>query len=111
MNTKMEYMYRDANNYKKYKTVVLEGVLTPEQIQDLLNCRDEGEFFIAQQVGLPDVHFDCYDPGSDHPWMTLFDEAFTTTNSAPTIKLSVHTLLERFRTAKNNWKPDEWVPE
>lgn len=110
MNTKIEYMYRDADNYKKYKTVILEGVLTPEEIRDLLNCLDDGEFFIAQQVGLPDAHFDRYDPESDHPWMTL-DGAFTTTNAAPTIKMSMHALLERFLAAKDNWKLDEWVPE
>lgn len=111
MNTKIEYMYRDANNYKKFTTVILEGELTPEEIQQILDCRNEGEFFIAQQIGLPENRFDSYDPESDHPWMTLCDDAFSLTEASPTMGVSAKEILSRFLSAKNNWKPDEWVPD
>lgn len=31
MNTKIKYMYRDADNYKDFTTVVVSGKITKEQ--------------------------------------------------------------------------------
>lgn len=51
MNTKIHYLYRDADNYKVHNSCVIKGVLTPAQIDIILGCCDAGEYFIPNQVG------------------------------------------------------------
>lgn len=36
MNTKIKYMYRDADNYKDFTTVVVSGKITKEQIERIM---------------------------------------------------------------------------
>ena len=35
MNTELNYLYRDASNYKQHETIVFYGKLTPEQKKKL----------------------------------------------------------------------------
>ena len=49
MNTLVEYMYRDASNYKQFGSFVLRGGLDPSALQDWLW---DGEFFIPERVGV-----------------------------------------------------------
>ena len=46
MNTKFEYMYRDAENYKNFHFEVISGTMTLAQIENYLH---EHEFFIPKQ--------------------------------------------------------------
>ena len=46
MNTKICYLYRDAGNYKVHNECVIQGELSKEQIQSILDCCDMGEYFI-----------------------------------------------------------------
>ncbi len=71
MNTKIHYLYRDADNYKVHNSCVIKGVLTPEQINVILSCCDAGEYFIPNQVGLPERKFEKFDPQVDHCWFEL----------------------------------------
>ena len=43
MNTKICYLYRDAGNYKVHNECVIQGELSKEQIQSILDCCDMGE--------------------------------------------------------------------
>ena len=45
MNTKICYLYRDAGNYKVHNECVIQGELSKEQIQSILDCCDMGEFY------------------------------------------------------------------
>ncbi|MBP3585213.1 MAG: hypothetical protein J6J59_05960 [Peptococcaceae bacterium] len=71
LNTKIEYLYRDASNYKIYNECVVKGILTAEQREEIVDCLSEGEYFIPSQVGLPEKRFDDWTE-DDHPWFELY---------------------------------------
>ena len=83
MNTKISYLYRDADNYKKVNECVIAGALTAEQICAIKDCCDMGEYFIPSQVGLPERRFDRYDPAVDHCWFELDEDSFSETIEPP----------------------------
>lgn len=64
MNTKICYLYRDADNYKVHNECVIQGELSKEQIQSILDCCDMGEYFIPRQVGA-----DCQPKRSPVPYL------------------------------------------
>jgi hypothetical protein len=64
MNTKFNYLYRDAWNYKKFHSIILHGVIKLEQIEPFL--RDQC-FFIPSEVGLPDLQEEVFKT-YDHIW-------------------------------------------
>lgn len=103
MNTAMEYLYRDADNYKSLNRIILKGQFTQAQSDVIYSCLDKGEYFIPRQVGLPEKRFDTFDPQSDHCWFELHPGAFTFTNEEPTVELTVDDLTQNFRKAKGNW--------
>lgn len=49
MKTLVEYMYRDASNYKQRGSFVLEGDFEVSAVQE---CLSDGEFFIPERVGV-----------------------------------------------------------
>lgn len=51
-----EYLYRDAGNYKVWGELLLEGELTNEDVSRLTARFDEGELFIAEQIGVPTLY-------------------------------------------------------
>ena len=78
MNTKISYLYRDADNYKRYNECIVAGTLSANQICTILDCCDMGEYFIPGQVGLPERRFDPYDPQADRKgrvsiWISSMD--------------------------------------
>lgn len=97
MNTKISYQYRDADNYKQHEEVILHGQLTEAEKERILAKRDEGEYFIPSQVGLPDLQermINPFNPETDHVWHEL--EAVEDTDKAPTIEMQAYALLNRF---------------
>lgn len=95
-NTKINYLYRDADNYKMHNEVVVKGKFTPEMqdtIKDALEC---GEYFIPSQVGLPEKRFDnCTD--ADHCFFELdVDNDFVVTDEEPTVELTAEELTNAF---------------
>ena len=87
MNTKISYLHRDADNYKKVNECVIVGTLTTEQICTIKDCCDMGEYFIPRQVGLLERRFDDYDSEIDHCWFELNEDSFSETTEPPTIAL------------------------
>ena len=84
MQTRLAYMYRDASNYKQHGEAVFEGEITPEQKQVFTKACDSGEYFIASQVGLPDLQtraIGFHDDTDDHVW-SEFDGFELTEDSA-----------------------------
>ncbi len=57
MNTKISYLYRDADNYKMHNKCVIAGTLTTEQARTIKDSCEMGEYFIPRQVGLPERRF------------------------------------------------------
>ena len=70
-----EYLYRDAGNFKAWGELLLEGVLTDAEISRLTARFDEGELFVAEQIGVPALYEELWrqcqcDPSDelDHVW-------------------------------------------
>lgn len=102
-NTRIEYLYRDASNYKCYKEFVVQGTFSSDEILEILRCLDMGEYFIPAQVGMPgDIDWEWSDQ-DDHPWFELSPFGFHETDEMP-CGMSAAELLDNFRKAKNNWK-------
>lgn len=78
MSTLLTYMYRDAHNYKRHGEVVVsnpDGLCVSQARKRIQASLDEGQYFIAEQLGLPVVFpwKDAKAPADfnieyDHPW-------------------------------------------
>jgi len=102
-NTQIEYLYRDADNYKVFNTCIVAGTITDEQKAVILDSLLEGEYFIPKLVGMPEKKFDTYDAQADHLYFELGAASFSPTDAAPTLELTAAELTERFRSHKGNW--------
>jgi len=60
MWTAFDYMYRDAGNFKAFGTIVLKGYLSTGDQEIVCTSLDGGEFFVAEQVGVPALYDDLY---------------------------------------------------
>ena len=49
MNTKISYLYRDADNYKMHNKCVIAGTLTTEQTRTIKDSCEMGEYFIPRR--------------------------------------------------------------
>lgn len=107
MNTKINYLYRDADNYKVHNVCVVEGTLTKQQIKGIIDCCNDGEYFIPRQIGLPEKRFDSYDPAVDHCWFEIDESCFEQTASPSNIAMTAQQLMEQFAVCKNNWDDRE----
>ena len=67
MNTLIEYMYRDANNYKQHERLIVVGKVDIDAFNKALD--NEGGF-IPSQIGLEDLQerFADISQDSDHVW-------------------------------------------
>ena len=105
MWTAFDYMYRDAGNFKAFSTIVLEGCLSAAD-QELVRTRlDAGEYFVAEQVGVPVLYDELYQWSdgptvSDHCWHSFI--GFRALSTAPEQGVPVvdaATFVSRFRSA------------
>ena len=115
MNTKIEYMYRDADNYKAFGTCVLEGALEDKEQKELWECLEPEGLFLPGTVGIPLLHLsEEPDPEVDHPWHTLLDVG--STDLPPTGDVwpddaashaDAQELLDAFRKMRGRWQAFE----
>lgn len=103
-NTIINYLYRDASNYKVRNSCVINGVLTKDQQKTILNCLHEGEYFIPSLVGLPEVKFDEYDSEEDHEWFELGEFSFETTRARADVAITAQDLVAAFINCKGRWE-------
>ena len=98
MNTKINYLYRDAGNYKVFQSQVLSGEITEEQKNTILtHCFPGDYFFIPSRVGLSETRFDSWSV-DDLDWFEL--EGFELTEEEPDCDITVSELTENFLKAK-----------
>lgn len=105
-NTAITYMYCDGSNHKQYGEYIVSGKITFKEVED---CLDEGEFFIASQIGFKDLQLGWKERNYDFPTdddhvyckLDLFD--FNPTDRDPTIGITAEQLKCRFEAAKGNW--------
>jgi hypothetical protein len=68
-NIKINYLYRDAGNYKIFGSVIFGNVtgLSIESIELAIRSRlIEGEYFIPEKWNIPRLSFEEYLPELDH---------------------------------------------
>lgn len=108
MNTCIEYLYRDASNYKKWQCAVIQGEFTEEQKQTIRDSLIDGEYFYPAQVGLPEErlpgHYD-----DDPDWFEFCEENFELTTATPTVWLTPKELAENFFVACIDWGNDAYA--
>jgi hypothetical protein len=56
-----EYLYRDGSNYKAWGSLLLSGEPSQEDVAALKECLESGEYFVAEQVGIPPVYKELWD--------------------------------------------------
>ena len=100
MNIKFNYLYRDGANYKNYNEVVFDNAknLSIQSIETVIKENlIEGQWFIASDWNLPDMHFKDYpwDSEIDHDWHG-FDSLEQTTGST-TDNISIEAFLKRIQ--------------
>lgn len=71
--TAFEYRYRDASNYKVSGRILLDGQLSKSDRAQITSKLHDGEFFIAEQVGIPPLYQALYElsdgpTDDDHAW-------------------------------------------
>ncbi len=89
MNTRINYLYRDADNYKMPNSCVVIGEISEVQIAEVISCLDCGEYFIPRQVGLPEKRFDRFDEEVDHCWFELSADGFEATENVSNVDMTV----------------------
>ena len=111
INTKFTYLYRDASNYKRNKTVVVRGNLVLEELQPHL---EDGERFIPGQVDLPYPQLEwsgdhyAFPTEDDHVWCEVIPDGFEETTDEPTLDSTAEELLIKFQAAKQvGWDVSE----
>lgn len=72
-STVFEYRYRDAGNFKATGTVALKGRADKPLVDAALASLQDGEFFIAEQLGVPPLYEQLYrwsggPTAQDHCW-------------------------------------------
>ena len=94
-NTRIDYLYRDADNYKMPNSVVVKGLLSEDQKKIIMSSLQDGEFFIPSQVGLPETRVDeFWDRESDHVFFELDEDSFTETDEEPTVAVTAENLVK-----------------
>jgi hypothetical protein len=101
MNTLLEYLYRDASNYKQHGSVVLTGAMSLKDVRHLLI---DGQYFIPSQAGLPDLQhkfkaqgFD-YPTEDDHAWHEIV--SMRTTTKQATVPVHRKEFLSRLQKSR-----------
>lgn len=99
MNTRMNYLYRDASNYKVWNEAVFEGEITPEEIDMISDSLEDGMYFIPEQIDLPVVRFGTITE-DDHCYCELNEldprYSFELTDEIPTEDRTIHELAQDF---------------
>jgi hypothetical protein len=94
-NTKFEYMYRCASNYKTHEEVIFPGHLN---LMDIKGNFHDHMYFIADEIGLEAPQLSLpMDPELDHCLCEFTDISFT--HHAPTTARTAAQFTDEFNTA------------
>jgi len=85
MSVRMEYLYRDAGNYKWWGAVVVPNAPDPLTLDEVdASARSvliDGGWFVASAADLPDLRGEAWDVELDHDWHEL--HGFAETDAPP----------------------------
>ena len=107
MNTRINYMYRDADNYKVPNQCVIRGEVTEEQEKRIIDSLDDGRYFIPATVGMEEKKFGTV-TDADYPW---FEWCYIEpTEQTPTLDVDAEELAARFEKVSNGWQEVRTAP-
>ena len=112
MNTRMEYLYRDASNYKSYNRVIVAGSITETQKREIFKTLEAGTYFIPEQIGL-DLYRDWDISEDDHPFCELDVEHdfYETDDPADDETFTAEDLVAAFVATEGKWDAAKYAPE
>ena len=102
--TVFSYLYRDAANYKIHGHLWLEGALSAEERARFQALLEDGEFFIAEQVGVPALQAEPLG-ADDHVWHEF--AGFEQKDKLPRGEImhgSCREFIGRFEAVANVWR-------
>lgn len=78
MWTVLDYAYRNARNFKAFGSVAFKGKISPTDELRFQQRLEAGEFFIAEQIGVPPLYEKLYEfsggpTEDDHCWHEFLD--------------------------------------
>lgn len=101
MNTKINYIYRDADNYKVPNQCIIRGEMTGEQEKYIIGSLYAGQWFIPAQVGMSEKKFDT-ETEADHQWFEW--QGIEPTDEKPTLDIDAEELIARFEKARHRFE-------
>jgi hypothetical protein len=106
VNTRFGYLYRHASNYKQWGAVVFSGVASEAIERRLTATLDSGEFFIADQVRVPELFFHDGLAVQDDPcWHEFVALEVTTEDPTDAHARSIADFVEECETAaRDGWR-------
>lgn len=99
MNIKLNYLYRDFSNYKKFGSIIISNPNNlPFQIikSSIKEYLIEGEYFNADQLKLPSLFFEDKNE-DDHEWHEF--ESLELTNHLPEVDFTILDLISKLKNA------------
>lgn len=98
-NTLIFYFERDDDHHAVQHSVVIKGILTPEQKKVIEDCLEQGKYFVPEQLNFYDR------PASEpFPRWCEWSTAYSLTTRQATVDMSTEELVARFQELRNGWK-------
>jgi hypothetical protein len=105
MNTRFEYLYRDAGNWKKWGSVVFVGAPSPELDDRFRRACHLRELFIADQIRVPELFFDEYPVNADdHCFHEFWSIAETSDDLSDEHRRTIDEFVREFEQAGKRWQ-------
>lgn len=107
MNILFEYLYRDAGNNKLWGEILLsnrEGMDVRRAEDAIRSSLIDGEFFVAEDVGIAPLRFENRDHDLDHGWHEFhaLQAAYEARGEEPLCDLA--DCLQKMKAASEKWK-------
>lgn len=103
LNTKISYLYRDESNYKSYQSVILNGLITKDQIAKILQSLPDCTYFIPEYVNFPSERNWDFNPQVDDAFWEMDKNSFSKTTEEPTIECTPDDIVKRFCDLESEW--------
>ena len=102
------YLYRDACNYKQRNRIVIPGTFRIKQVETIMGCLSEEEYFIPDQVGFPEMGFGKITE-DNRCWFELEKDAFMVTSEEPDVDMTPDEAVARLLVVKDNWNDSRFL--
>lgn len=102
VNTRIEYLYRDAANWKQHNECVVKGRLTEDEKRAILDSLIDGSDFVPSKIGMPETRFQVHND-DDVETFELYESGFVPTAAEADLDVTASELARRFGLMKGHW--------